>query len=241
MRLHVVQHVPFEGPAAIAEWAEERGHAVSSALALTEQFPDAADIDFLVIMGGPMAADDEGGNPWLHAEKHFIAAVIAAGKPVLGVCLGAQILAETIGGAVRRNPHREIGWYAVTKTPTGAEEPLFAQWPEYVVVGQWHGDTFDLPDGLQPCWSSEACRNQAFVFDGRVVGLQFHLEWTDEALAALLGACGDELGAGGLYEMSAEQIEEEQPERLASGRELLFELLDDMAAVGSGLAGDEGR
>ena len=111
MRVHVIRQVPFEGPAAIAEWAAERGHEVTESLALLEEFPDPADVDFLVLMGGPMAADDEAANPWLHAEKRFAAAVIAAGRPVLGVCLGAQILAEVIGGTVRRNDVAEIGWY----------------------------------------------------------------------------------------------------------------------------------
>ena len=237
MRLHVIQHVPFEGPSLIAEWAAERGHELTSGLALTEEFPAIDDIDFLVVLGGPMAADDEVVSPWLHGEKHYIAEAIAAGKLVLGICLGAQIVAELIGGTVRRNREPEIGWYAVSRTQAGLEERLFAGLPETMVVGQWHGDTFDLPVGLEPLMSSEACVNQAFVFDGRVVGLQFHLEWTFESVAALLAACGDELVLGPQWVTSASQIEEEAPERVEASRAWLFMLLDAMALRGPGLAG----
>jgi GMP synthase-like glutamine amidotransferase len=238
MRLHVIQHVPFEGAAAVADWAQERGHHLECGIALTEQYPSPTDVDFLVIMGGPMAADDEAGNPWLLPEKRFIAETIAAGKLVLGVCLGAQILAEVLGGTVRRNGYREIGWHAIGRTPTGAEEPLFSAWEDVEVVGQWHGDTFDLPLGIEPAWSSEACRNQAFVFDGRVVALQFHLEWDEQHLEALIAKCADELAEGGPWIMPAEQIVQDASGVMAHGRELLFSLLDAMAATGTGFAGD---
>lgn len=242
MRVHVIQHVPFEGPGLIAQWARERSHELTTALATTEEFPDATEIDFLVVMGGPMDADDEIASPWLHAEKHFIAEAIAGGRLVLGVCLGAQILAEVIGGTVRRNPQREIGWYPVHRTEAGSDEPLFADLPDPLVVGQWHSDTFDLPVGLDPLLSSEACVNQAFVFDHRAVGLQFHLEWTEDALSALFLACGSEqLGDDGQWVMSAAEMSDEAPERMAENREALFMLLDAMEAEGPGVPGDEAQ
>lgn len=230
MRVHVIQHVEFEGPGKIGEWAAARGYEVTTTLALTEEYPRCEHIDFLVVMGGPMDADDEVASPWLHAEKHFVVECIAAGHPVLGVCLGAQILAEVLGGKVRRNPNKEIGWYAVEKTSFGALEPLFAHWPDALVVGQWHGDTFDLPGSLEPLYSSEAASNQAFVFDHRVVGLQFHIEWTAEGLSALLEACGSELEQRSQFVQSATEIEDEAPERLSATDELLYELLDGMVA-----------
>lgn len=236
VRIHVIQHVAFEGPAAIAQWAELRGHELTSALALTEEFPATDDVGLLVVMGGPMAADDDAGNPWFAAEKHFIADAIAGGGSVLGVCLGAQLVAEVIGGRVRRNEHREIGWYPVEPTADAAYSPLFADWRGPVVVGQWHGDTFDLPEGMEPLLSSEACRNQAFVFDGRVVGVQFHLEWTMEALEALVATCSDDLGDRGLYVTSAEQFMDEALERIAECRPRLFALLD---ALVDGVRGSE--
>ena len=241
MRLHVIQHVPFEGPGAIAEWAVERGHSLTSSLALSEEYPLVDDVDFLVVMGGPMAADDDAGYPWLRTEKHFLAEAIACGRVVLGVCLGAQILAEVLGGSVRRCEEREIGWFEVECTPVCDDEPLFAGWVGPIMVGQWHGDTFDLTDGIPPALSSAACRNQAFVFDGRVVGLQFHLEWTPDALASLLAECADELVEGGRYVMTAEQIAQGATEHLPASRERLFSLLDGLAARGPGAAGDGGQ
>jgi len=240
MRVHVIQHVPYEGPAAIAQWAAERGHEVTTSLALTEEFPSAEEVDLLVVMGGPMAADDHTGYPWLQAEKHYLATVIAGGRMVLGICLGAQIVAEVLGGAVRRNEHREIGWYEVECTPACDDEALFESWAGPVTVGQWHGDTFELAVGIPPVLSSPACLNQAFVFDGRVVGLQFHLEWTPEALALLLAECAEELTDAGPFVMSAEQIAEGAAEHLAEGHERLFALLDGLTAVGVGQAGDGG-
>lgn len=230
MRLHVIQHVPYEGPALIAQWAADRGHALTSGFALTEEYPSCDEVDVLVVMGGPMDADDETASPWLHAEKHYLAECIASGRGVLGICLGAQILAEVLGGRVRRNEYKEIGWYHVAKTAEGKIQGLLSSWPDGFVVGQWHGDTFDLPDGFEPLLSSEACTNQAFVFDDRVVGLQFHLEWTEESLADLIEACGAELEMQGLWTTSAIQIEDEAPERIADSRELLYSLLDALAA-----------
>jgi GMP synthase-like glutamine amidotransferase len=230
MRLHVIKHVEFEGPGLIAEWAAANGHELTESLASTQVYPLCDDVDLLVIMGGPMDADDEVASPWLHAEKHFVVECIAAGHAVLGVCLGAQILAEVLGGKVKRSHNKEIGWHVIEKTIVGRVEPLVAGWPDAVVVGQWHGDTFDLPAGLEPLFSSEACANQAFVFDNRVVGLQFHLEWTEEVLTRLMQECRSELVDGEMWVMSASEIRDEMPDRIDASRDLLFSLLDAITA-----------
>ena len=226
MRVHAIQQAPFEGPGLIADWAVDRGHELTTSLAITEEYPACSDVDLLVILGGPMDADDEVASPWLHAEKHYVVECIAAGRGVLGICLGAQIMAEVLGGKVRRNPVKEIGWYTVEKTETGRIERLLNAWPDSFVAGQWHGDTFDLPASLVPLFSSEACENQAFLFDRRVLGLQFHLEWSEASLAALIDACGDELSGDGMWTMSASELMDEAPERMAADRELLFSILD---------------
>ena len=234
MRIHVVQHVSYEGPALIAEWAAEAGHELTSNMAPTEGFPSTEDIDFLVIIGGPMDADDEHASPWLGPEKHFVADSIAAGKIVLGVCLGAQIVAEVLGARIERNDEHEIGWYPVSLTDHGRTEPLFAEWPDNVVVGHWHGDTFDLPMGMAAALESEVTPNQAFVFDGRVVGLQFHLEWDEPALRTMLEVASGDLGGGGGHVMSVTEFIDEMPDHIPVCRELLFTLLDGLDATGPG-------
>lgn len=228
MRVHVIQHVPFEVPGLIAEWAALRGHELTITRAWADAFPSQAGEGLLVVLGGPMGAADDDELPWLRPEKHFIAETIAAGKPVLGVCLGAQIIALVLGGSVRRNRETEIGWYPVMPTPEGEETPLFADWPAEVVVGHWHGDTFELLEGMQTVLSSEHCRNQAFVFDERVVGLQFHLEWTPELLGGMVEACADELAEPGPAIATEAELLGGLERGMDERRELLFALLDGM-------------
>jgi GMP synthase-like glutamine amidotransferase len=232
MRVHAIKHVEFEGGALVEQWAAERGHDLTVSMAPTEGFPACEDVGLLVVLGGPMAADDEIANPWLLVEKHYISDCIATGTAALGICLGAQIIAEVLGGKVKRNAEREIGWFPVERTAYAIDEPLFADWPQRLMVGHWHGDTFTLPAGLEPLFSSAACENQAFVFDRRVVGLQFHIEWTESSLAALIDAAREETAVPGRWVMSASEIEGGAPVNIAGDRRLLFGLLDGLAAVG---------
>jgi GMP synthase-like glutamine amidotransferase len=229
VRIHIVKHVPFEGPARIAEWAGERGHVMTESLALLEAHPKPEDFDMLVVMGGPMAADNHAEHPWLEAEKRFVAEAVEADRVVLGVCLGAQVIAAALGAKVRRNPEKEIGWFPVARTPAGAADPVFSVFPQELVVGQWHGDTFEVPSGAVLTASSAACANQAFTLrGGRVVGLQFHLEWDGTTLAALLEACGNELAEQGTHVAAASEIADGAAEYLPGCARALRELLDAM-------------
>lgn len=233
MRMHVITHVPFEGPGRIAEWARERGHTITTTLAMLEEFEIDDRIDLLVVMGGPMGATDETQHPWLVSEKRYIAAAIEAGLPVLGVCLGAQIIADVLGGTVRRNPEPEIGFYPVHRAMASAGDPVFRDFPRELVVGHWHGDTFDLPGGFEPAVTSEACANQAFSVKGaRVVGLQFHLEWSPADLKVLALECADELVAGGRWVTTAPDMLAEADTYLPVCREVLFDLLDRWSTRG---------
>lgn len=235
MRMHVVRHVPFEGPGLIAAWANEHGYQVTESSALTEEYPPVQEVDLLVVLGGPMAADDHAGNPWLLAEKGYLSGAITAGCCVLGVCLGAQILAEAIGGAVRRNHHPEIGFYPVFRTQVSA--PVFSAFPDGLVVGHWHGDTFELPPAVPSSLESAATPNQAFsLHDGRVVGLQFHLEWTPDAVKALIDASSDELSAGSRWVSSASALLEGVQRHEPACRDALWALLDRMV-----ISAKEGR
>jgi GMP synthase-like glutamine amidotransferase len=231
--LHIIRNARFEGPGAIAEWAWRREVPLTESLAVTEEFPDPRGIAGCIVMGGPMAADDTANNPWLLAEQRFLSAVVDDGAPVLGICLGSQILAALIGGTVLRNRVPEIGWYSLTLTDAGRSEPLFTGWPDDLVVGHWHGDTFDLPPGIEPCLTSEACANQAFVAEGgRVVGLQFHAEWTAQSLAELVDECRDDLAGGGEWVASEDELLLGTQRYLPWARPPLFDLLDRLFGTG---------
>ena len=227
MRVHIITHVPFEGPAAVGSWALARGHELAETASVTGEYPEPSAVDLLVVMGGPMDADDEVASPWLPAEKRFIASVLAERAPVIGVCLGSQILAEVLGGRVKRNPEREIGWYEVRLTAAGRHEALFSAWPDSFVCGHWHTDTFELPPGVETLASSDACANQLFVsHDGRAVGIQFHLEWDAQGLSDLVAACDDELEGGGDFVESAEGLLLGEAEHGEACRRSLYSLLD---------------
>jgi GMP synthase-like glutamine amidotransferase len=191
MRAHILQHVPFEGAGAISEWLAARGAEVSyTRFFESDDLPDPAALDLLVVMGGPMSVNDEAQFPWLVAEKGFIARAIAHGVAVLGICLGAQLIASAHGAPVFRNAHKEIGWFDIVadEVPGGT-----FSFPARATVLHWHGETFDLPPGAHRLASSTACANQAFQLGERAIGLQFHLEMTPESLQALVSKCRDEL------------------------------------------------
>lgn len=191
MRAHILQHVAFEGPGSMAGWlAEHAGSVGYTHFHAGDALPDPAEVDLLIAMGGPMSVNDEHELPWLVAEKAFIRAVIARGTPVLGICLGAQLIASALGARVFPNGEREIGWFPVTAEP--APESCFG-FPSEIEVFHWHGETFELPAGAVRLARSEACLNQAFQFGERVVGLQFHLETTPETAAEIMRHCADEL------------------------------------------------
>jgi GMP synthase-like glutamine amidotransferase len=195
MKIHTLQHVPFEDPANFGRWFARRGHTMADTL-LYERgaaLPDLESFDFLLIMGGPMSVNDETEFPWLVDEKRFVAQAVTAGKTVVGVCLGAQLIANVLGSHVYRNPEKEIGWFPVRLADEGLKSRSFKGFSREFMAFHWHGETFDIPTGAVRLAESGACVNQAFEYDGRVVGLQFHLE-TDEASAGrLIENCGGEI------------------------------------------------
>lgn len=203
MRAHYLQHVPFEGLGSIENWLKDKGYKISAThLYQAAEFPDVNNIDLLIIMGGPMSVNDEAELPWLIAEKQFVRNVIEAGKPVLGICLGAQMIANALGAKVYPNFKKEIGWFPIQNT--SANKNLF-QFPESATVFHWHGETFDLPDNAKLLASSQACVNQAFQIGKNVIGLQFHLETTPASLDDIAAHCADELVAGEFVQ-SVEQM-----------------------------------
>jgi len=191
MRVHVLQHVAFEDIGNMATWLANRNAAMSyTRFYETSSLPELDDIDLIIAMGGPMSVNDEAELPWLKAEKQFIRTAIERGLPVIGICLGAQLIASALGARIYPNKNKEIGWFDIEATPTAAN--VFA-FPPRATVFHWHGETFDLPRGAIRLAKSSGCENQAFQIGTNVIGLQFHLETTPESLDAIATNCGDEL------------------------------------------------
>jgi GMP synthase-like glutamine amidotransferase len=191
MHVHVLQHEPFEGLGSIEAWLSHREARVTyTRFFESTHLPAMDDIDFLIALGGPMSVNDEEQLPWLREEKHFVANAIASNKAVLGICLGAQLIASALGSRIYAGAEKEIGWFPVFPEP--AVPGTFA-FPTIAEVFHWHGETFDLPAGAVHLASSEACRNQAFQIGPRVIGLQFHLETTPESAEAIISNCANEL------------------------------------------------
>jgi GMP synthase (glutamine-hydrolysing) len=179
MRVLVFRHVPSEHLGRIAESLESAGVAFEYVdLAAGPPVESAAG---LVFMGGPMSANDD--LPFIRQELELIRQAVAAGQPVLGICLGAQLIAKALGARVYRNPVKEIGWFPVDWTEAARRDPLLAGLSGPETVFHWHGETFDLPRGAQWLAQSERCRNQAFRAGAGVYGFQFHLEATPEMIA----------------------------------------------------------
>ena len=207
MRIHYFQHVPFESPANILNWAKERGHSITGThLYKNQPFLDFSSFDMLVVMGGPMGVYDDDKYPFLKREKVFIENAINLGKKVLGVCLGAQLIADVLGAKVYKNKYKEIGWFPVNLTEEGKQSYIFKNLPDEFTPFHWHGDTFDLPRGARRIAYNQATQNQAFEIDGRIVGLQFHLETTKESAKELIKNSQEELKEKGKYIQSPEEM-----------------------------------
>ncbi|MFW6351216.1 MAG: type 1 glutamine amidotransferase [Bacteroidota bacterium] len=196
-RIHYLQHVPFEGIGFIETWVRENDHILTSTKFYeNEVLPALEDIDWLIVMGGPMSIDDEDQYPWLKEEKDFIRKAIDGGKVVIGICLGAQLIAHVLGAIVFPNDKKEIGWYPVDFWGKAGSLPPFENFPDAPTVLHWHGDTFEIPEGALHLMKSDVCVNQAFLYGTTVLALQFHLEATPNTLEAMVENCRDELVPG---------------------------------------------
>lgn len=194
MRAHYLQHVPFEGLGYIQEWLTANGHSISSTRFFEQQaiLPAVEDFDALIIMGGPMNVNEEEKYSWLAAEKELIRQAIKANKKILGICLGAQLIATAAGGRVFQHTVKEIGWFPVRFGDS------FSKWLGKMVPGEqiffhWHGDTYSLPEGFVNHAVTEACGQQLYTSGDNIVGIQFHPEMKAEGVKALVENDGDEL------------------------------------------------
>jgi GMP synthase (glutamine-hydrolysing) len=200
-----LQHVPYEGPGLIAEAASRRGLELRLCRPYrSESLPSPEELEGLVVMGGPMGVADTAEHPHLAREAELIAAMVRAGRPVLGVCLGAQLLAHALGASVYRGRQAEIGCGTVSLTGAGREDPVLGSAGAAALpVVHWHEDTFELPAHASLLASSAPFPHQAFRVGARAYGLQFHVEVERE----LARAWRELLPDGALEESSVVEVE----------------------------------
>ena len=221
LRIHVIQHVEFEKPALIEQWGKENNHTFSFSLLYKDQLlPDFKNFDLLVIMGGPMGVHDTDKYPWLKTELEFIRNSIKNEKAIIGICLGAQLLALALGEKVYKGPNKEIGWF-----PISWKDKTIPGIPEQSMVFHWHGDTFDIPAEAKHIASSEGVPNQAFIFRKNIVGLQFHLEVTSESIKLMLKNCADDITSG-RYVQSMKEISKGLVVHTGTNKKLLYSILN---------------
>jgi GMP synthase-like glutamine amidotransferase len=225
LSIHALFHVPYEGLGCIEDWINKNGHSLTTTQFYTDyQLPDLNSIDLVIVMGGPMGISDEIEYPWLKEEKQYIKLAIDNGKTVIGICLGSQLIAEVLGANVYPNKQKEIGWFDIHLSNNTSEIAAFSDFENQFPVFHWHGDTFDLPENSTHLFHSEVCRNQGFILNDNVLGLQFHFEVTEDSLHKMLENGADELIENDTIQ-SAKQILE-QKGLIKSNNLKMFQILD---------------
>ena len=221
MQIEILQHVAFEGPGAILNWAENQQHATN--IQHVYQTPITTNIaatDALIILGGPMGANDGSQYSWMNQEKRLVETALKQNIPVLGICLGAQLIADVLGAKISRNREREIGWYPIVSTSQSSKLAL----PPTLTPLHWHGDTFETPINTQNIYKSDGCDNQAFLGEN-LLGLQFHLEITSETVLPLIAASSADFQAPrSSYVQQPEEILQNN-NRFTQANSMMHELL----------------
>ena len=232
MRWHCLQHLPDEGPGHAASWLAAHGHSLvyTKLFEADPIFPGLADFDGLLILGGAMSVHDEADFPWLAPEKAFLRQVLRAGKITLAICLGAQLVAQELGGEVRRNPEPEIGFWTVRFSAKALAHPLLRGWPDKATVLNWHFDTFTVPPGAVRVGMSAGCAAQGYVWGDGIIGLQFHPEMTEEMVEKLIHFENHETAQEQEFVQTAAQVRAKL-KSVWKGRKLLEQLLENMVAL----------
>lgn len=207
LSVHTLMHVPYEGLGCIEDWINSKGHSLSyTKFFESYNLPKVDDIDALIVMGGPMSVYEEDNFKWLAQEKAFIREAVEKGKIVLGICLGSQLIAEVLGAKVYPNNQKEIGWFEVNQTKAGKQNAILNNIEDKFTVFHWHGDTYDLPPATEHLFYTNICKNQAFIFKNRVLGLQFHFEVTEKTLKEMVENGREELNCNETIQPEAEII-----------------------------------
>ncbi|GAB2900774.1 type 1 glutamine amidotransferase [Uliginosibacterium flavum] len=223
LRVLVLQHVPFETLGCISDWLEARNAKIEFIRFFAgDHLVAEGRYDLVIVLGGPMSANDEENHPWLREEKAYLSALCNEGRAVLGICLGAQLIANSLGADVYAAVEREIGWLPVCAVKT---TPDF-KFPARLDVFQWHGETFDLPIGSKCLARSLVCENQIFQFGRRVIGMQFHLEATRASVAEMLKHCSSELETDERHVQSAKLIKASPDHFYESANRVMRSVLD---------------
>lgn len=229
----IIRHVPHEGPGTIGDALDRREMAYQMLDAFHERRLnfDASQYCGLVVMGGPMNVDETDAFPFLADEVKWIQTAIERKMPVLGVCLGSQLLAKALGSRVYKNRIKEIGWYDLELLPAATDDPLFRGIASPLTVFQWHGDTFDLPSGAVQLARSPQCENQAFRFGASAYGFQFHLEVTAEIVSEWLCETGNCCELDGLDYIDSAAIRDQTPRQLPKMAIVGSKVLDRFALL----------
>ncbi|WP_180954222.1 type 1 glutamine amidotransferase [Bacillus sp. M6-12] len=227
MKIHYIQNDPLATLGNIEEWVSSRNHSLScTKIYENETLPSLDSFEMLIILGGRMGAYEEEKFPWLLAERRFIYEAINKKKWVLGICLGVQMLASALGSKVYPHAHQEIGWWPIELTEKAEQTKLFKGIPKSFAAFEHHGDTFDLPEGALCLATSKGCSNQAFSYGERVIGLQFHPEFTEEVINSVLKITGKQMPSGDFVQDPAFWIT--QAALLEEAKSILFTILNNM-------------
>ena len=217
MRVNVLQHTPNEGPGSIQEWADL--HQYDFYVYHPYQFgilPVAATTDLLVILGSPMSPNDD--LPWIKQERQLIKQLFQEGKPILGVCFGAQQIVKTLGYQVKKAPVKEVGW-----GPVKLQSKLISSLPESLEVLHWHEEMFEIPKEADVLFSNANLQNQGFVLGKQAVGLQFHLEPEKDNIKEIVVNDSQYL-SGSMFKQTAKQIIEHPVPK--ENKTAMFRILD---------------
>ncbi|WP_034536149.1 type 1 glutamine amidotransferase [Carnobacterium inhibens] len=216
MNIHIIQHVSFEKPGRIMDWIQENNHTVEMIKVFNrEPFPKAEEVSFLIVLGGPMSANDT--EHWIQNERHLIKEVVDSGKPMIGICLGAQQLAKAYGSDIISTP-KEVGWHSVTSLTQ-----IFHPSKEYTVL-HWHGEGFTKPCNATLLYSTEKWENQGFrLFNA--IGLQFHFEATKETVKEIIEADSQFLSQSVFSVTKGETIDFPVPDE---NKDILFSILNTL-------------
>lgn len=226
--IHCIQHSERVRPLAIAQWASERDLDLNVVRIDKTALPKIGEVTDLIVLGGQMNTDEVKDNPWINTERDFLKQLIdTSNTRIFGICLGSQLIAEALGSKVHHAKQKEIGWHRASKTDEAQHSKIFAGLANELSVFEWHGDTWDLPDGAELMLEGYDCKNQAFEYGGgRIVGVQFHPEFTYDRTRELADTTDDDLEAGGSVQSASSFLSD--PQLFDDNQVLLYHLLDKM-------------